>query len=293
MRPQAVKPASLSDWIALFRQKLRHPSGLSNLVRQQAERGNWSEIDRIAKDVDFYFFDGLRPVYLHDLDDLERRIMVEISYLIAQSGDSVAQLVRAVRYIVEAKLPGEFVECGVYRGGSIVCMIRTLQALGVTDRHIWMFDTFEGMPEPQAVDEHYAQTQDEDGGVKSWARHKRVDGRGSDWCYCPIEEVRKTVLRTGYPEDKLHFVKGLVEDTIPSHGPEQIALLRLDTDFYRSTKHELVHLYPRLTRGGVLIVDDYGAYRGSRLATDEYFRENGMTVLLSRVDENVRMLVKP
>jgi O-methyltransferase len=67
--------------------------------------------------------------------------------------------------------------------------------------------------------------------------------------------------------------------------PERIAMLRLDTNFYSSTKHELTHLYPRLSRGGVLIVDDYGAYQGSRLATDEYFRHNNMKILLSRVDE--------
>jgi hypothetical protein len=85
----------------------------------------------------------------------------------------------------------------------------------------------------------------------------------------------------------------MVENTIPSTMPERIALLRLDTDFYRSTKHELNHLYPRLSRGGVLIIDDYRAYQGSRLATDEYFRENNMKILLSRVDENVRLYVKP
>lgn len=127
---------------------------------------------------------------------------------------------------------------------------------------------------------------------KSWERHKFADERGSDWCYCPIDEVRRTVLRTGYPEHNLRFVKGLVENTNPGEMPERIAMLRLDTNFYSSTKHELTHLYPRLSRGGVLIVDDYGAYQGSRLATDEYCRNNNMKILLSRVDENVRLYVK-
>jgi O-methyltransferase len=117
------------------------------------------------------------------------------------------------------------------------------------------------MPKPKAVDVHCAQTAEEDGGLKSWERHKFADERGSDWCYCPIYEVRRTVLRTGYPKRNLRFVKGLVENTIPGEMPECIAMLRLDTDFYSSTKQELTHLYPRLSRGGVLIVDDYGAYQ--------------------------------
>jgi hypothetical protein len=178
------------------------------------------------------------------------------------------------------------------RAASIVCIIRTLQALGVTDRRIWLYDTFEGMPKPEAVDIHYAQTPEEDSGLKSWERHKFAHERGSDRCYCPIHEVRRTVLRTGYPGHNLRFVKGLVENTIPGETPERIAMLRLDINFSSSTKHELTHLYPRLSRGGVLIVDDYGAYEGSRLATDEYFRHNNMKILLSRVDENVRLYVK-
>jgi hypothetical protein len=100
------------------------------------------------------------------------------------------------------------------RAASIVCIIRTLQALGVTDRRIWLYDTFEGMPKPEAVDIHYAQTPEEDGGLKSWKRHKFADERGSDCRYCPIDEVRRTVVRTGYPEHNLLFVKGLVETQI-------------------------------------------------------------------------------
>jgi hypothetical protein len=292
MRQQRMKPANLGEWAAVFKQKLRHPGRLIERVRTLVEAENWTEFDQLVDDVDPYFFEGLRPIYLHDLDRLERRILIEICDLLAQTGDSIAQLSRSVRYIVDADIPGDFVECGVYKGASIVCIIRTLQALAVTDRRIWLYDTFEGMPKPEAVDVHYAQTAEEDGGMKSWERHKFADERGSDWCYCPIEEVRRTVLRTGYPEHNLHFVKGLVENTIPGEMPDRIAMLRLDTDFYSSTKHELIHLYPRLSRGGVLIIDDYGAYQGSRLATDEYFRDNDMKILLSRVDENVRLYVK-
>jgi hypothetical protein len=85
---------------------------------------------------------------------------------------------------------------------------------------------------------------------------------------------------------------GKVEDTIPADIPEKIALLRLDTDWYESTKHELIHLFPRLQKGGVLIIDDYGFWKGARKAVDEYFAENNIQILLNRIDDTGRMAIK-
>jgi len=99
-------------------------------------------------------------------------------------------------------------------------------------------------------------------------------------------------LSIGYPEQQIHFVEGLVEETLPAEAPEEIALLRLDTDWYSSTKHELEQLYPRLAPGGVLILDDYGHWQGARRAVDEYFAENQITLLLNRVDSTARIGVK-
>lgn len=281
-RQQLMAPAGITDIVASFRKYLRQPTRVIDYCRRLAETGNWKELDRVAQETELLFLEGGRPIYLHDLDQLERRIAFECGSLVAQSMESVAQLSRAVKYIIESDIPGDLVECGVYQGGSIVCIIRTLQALKSVDRKVWLYDTFEGFPEPQEIDRHYKQTATEDGGLKSWALHKRDDGsKGSNWCYCPIDQVKASIFRTGYPEDKLIFVKGMVEDTIPQNAPERISLLRLDTDFYKSTKHELDHLYPRLSKGGVLIIDDYGAYRGSRAAVDEYIAENKLKVLLS------------
>ena len=89
------------------------------------------------------------------------------------------------------------------------------------------------------------------------------------------------------------MVKGKVEDTLPGHAPDHIAVLRLDTDWYASTKHEMEHLYPRLARGGVLIIDDYGHWAGSRQAVDEYLAEHGIHLLLNRTDYTGRMALKP
>jgi hypothetical protein len=252
----------------------------------------WDELDALADRLDFSIFDPMRRDRLHDLTQLERRIFLEVCLEACQSPEALAQLSRAVRYVIECNIPGDFVECGVFKGASIVCVIRTLQALSVDDRTIWLYDTFEGMSKPEAIDVFWKQTPEHDGGLKSWEILKRPDG-GSNWVRSPIEEVREIVGRTDYPAERCVFVKGLVEDTIPAQAPERICLLRLDTDFYRSTKHELVHLYPRLAPAGVLLLDDYGAYRGAQVATDEYFNEIGARPLLSRIDEHVRMLVKP
>jgi hypothetical protein len=98
--------------------------------------------------------------------------------------------------------------------------------------------------------------------------------------------------KTGYNNQKINFIKGMVEETIPSHAPESISLLRLDTDWYESTRHELNHLFPRLSKNGVLIIDDYGHWQGSKLATDEYFSQNNITIFLNRIDSTGRVAVK-
>jgi hypothetical protein len=110
------------------------------------------------------------------------------------------------------------------------------------------------------------------------------------WCYSSDAEVAANMRTTGYPEDLVRLVKGKVEDTIPGLAPAEIAVLRLDTDWYESTRHELTHLYPRLAPGGVLIIDDYGYWAGARKAVDEYFAG---ALFLSRIDGTGRIAIKP
>lgn len=202
----------------------------------------------------------------------------------------IAALCDSVTYTVERDVPGALVECGVWRGGSMMAAAITLVELGVTDRDLYLFDTFGGMPKPTEadVDSPY------DGYDlhKRWRRKRRDDAQ-SQWNYVTTDAVRARIESSGYPVDRIHLVKGLVEDTIPDHAPDEIAMLRLDTDWYESTKHEMEHLYPRLSEAGVLIVDDYGHYEGARRAVDEYFDEQGEHVLLSRIDYTGRMATKP
>jgi hypothetical protein len=119
------------------------------------------------------------------------------------------------------------------------------------------------------------------------------DRNSHDWAYAPLEDVRNGMLGVGYPEDRIHFIQGRIEHTLPAHAPERIALLRLDTDWYGSTKHALTHLYPRVESSGVLIVDDYAYWKGARQAVDEYLRESDLTLLLNRIDYTARIAVKP
>ncbi|MFQ6539995.1 MULTISPECIES: TylF/MycF/NovP-related O-methyltransferase [Aphanothece] len=191
---------------------------------------------------------------------------------------------KSIEYLVAADVIGSIVECGVWRGGSIMQAIYTLLELGVCDREIYLYDTFAGLPMPSKHDVDYA-------GEGALPRWKDNIGQGHNkWCYAPLEEVRENVLGTGYPENKIHFVKGNVEETLPRVLPGAISLLRLDTDFYLSTKQELLYLYPLLAQCGVLIVDDYGHWQGQKKAVDEFFM--GQPILFNRIDHAARLLIK-
>ena len=154
------------------------------------------------------------------------------------------------------------------------------------DIDIFLFDTFEGMPEPGEKD--YLASSGE------LARDLPAASKSADGvrAYAPIEEVQRNLESTGYPAEHLHLVKGLVEDTIPAGAPDEISVLRLDTDWYASTRHEMVHLYPRLAKNGVLIIDDYGHWAGARAAVDEYFAESNLHPLLNRIDSTGRICIK-
>jgi O-methyltransferase len=204
------------------------------------------------------------------------------------SAARVAAVCDAVEYLVRHHVPGDIVECGVWRGGSMMAAALTLRRLHDTGRDLHLFDTYSGMAEPSAAD--VPSPYDGYSPRRRWERRRR--GRTSDWAAVSAAEVGRNLSGTGYPPERVHLVEGLVEDTLPAAAPDQIALLRLDTDWYASTKHELVHLYPRLVEGGVLIVDDYGHYEGARRAVDEYFEETGQPVLLNRIDYTGRMAVK-
>jgi O-methyltransferase len=233
--------------------------------------------------------DEPRPAHAdpRDLEIIERCTPYTLT-----SVPRIQALLDAVSYCVQRGLSGAFAECGVWRGGSVLAMILKLQDLGTTDRDIYLYDTFEGMTEPSERDtSRYSPP-----AMRTWAEDAATGKRAwSHWFSPEIfneNVVRDLLLTTGYPESRIHLVKGPVEQTLPSQAPAELSLLRLDTDWYDSTRHELLHLYPRLSVGGVLIIDDYGHWEGCRQAVDEYFSEAAAPVLLNRIDYTGRIGVK-
>jgi hypothetical protein len=219
-----------------------------------------------------------------DVDRGTREIYHRVAPYTMTSPERIAAVCDAMQYVSSARIPGGYVECGVWRGGSSMAAALSLLAAGDTTRELYLFDTFEGMTAPS---EHDVRAEDH----SSASRLLSASGSSDKiWCRASIEDVTANILSTAYPADKIRLCRGVVEDTLPREAPQQIAVLRLDTDWYESTKHELETLYPRLSRGGVLIVDDYGYWAGARKAVDDYFAHR--PILLNRIDRTARIAVK-
>jgi len=228
------------------------------------------------------------PAYPSDFAPEEISIYEMAQPYTMTSPERIISLIRAVDYVVRAEVPGDLVECGVWRGGSMMAVIATLQRLGAAPRNLRLYDTFEGMTSPTKRD--YASR---DGRSASEVLMNEDIRESATWAYAPLDVVKRNIASTGYPDQLVHYIRGPVEETIPDRAPKQIALLRLDTDWYESTRHELLHLYPRLASGGVLIIDDYGHWDGAREAVDEYIAANGLRLLLARIDYTGRIAIKP
>lgn len=194
-------------------------------------------------------------------------------------------LYTAVQYVVAANISGAFVECGVWRGGSCMNMALALLQLGRPDRDLYLFDTFEGMTPPESVDVDLM------GRSAGALLHSPAECEPTK-CHAPLALVHDNMRATSYPMEQIHFIQGSVETTVPDSAPSQMAILRLDTDWYASTRHELEHLYPRLAPGGILIIDDYGHWSGSRKAVDEYFATHPHPVYMHRIDYSGRLIIK-
>jgi hypothetical protein len=222
-----------------------------------------------------------------DFSEEHLRIINKVKPYTMTSPERIFGLIEAVKYIAAYKLEGDIVECGVWKGGSMLAIVESLLLMTDRNRHLYLYDTYEGMSEPSEKD-------------ISFKDEKAADMLDTDknkennlvWAYSTLDTVKKTMSLATYPESNIHYIKGKVEETIPGQIPEKIALLRLDTDWYESTKHELIHLFPRLIKGGALIIDDYGYWKGARKAVDEYIAENKIQILLDRLDDTGRIAIK-
>jgi len=203
------------------------------------------------------------------------------------SPQRIHALCSAVRYIEQTGIAGAVVECGVWRGGSMMAVARTLIDCGATDRDLYLFDTFEGMTEPGPLDISL-----NGDSAETLLNQSAKTEEDLVWCYAPMERVVQALALTTYPKSHVHLIPGPVEQTLSVSTPERIALLRLDTDWYESTKHELDVLFPRLCPGGVLIIDDYGHWQGARRAVDEYMQRHQINMQLHNIDYTGRIGVK-
>jgi O-methyltransferase len=207
--------------------------------------------------------------------------------LTLSSGPEAAwALYQSIEYIVRNRIPGDIVECGVWSGGSMLLAAHALLHFGDSSRRIYLYDTFDGAPRPDECDVRWD-------GVPVLPTWEALRQEGRNWGFGgTVEHVKSVVLASGYPAEQFVFVPGKVEDTLPATLPARISLLRLDTDLYSSTYQELLHLYPVLSIGGILILDDYGGFEGVRAATDRYIAEHQLKLFLSRINAGVRLAVK-
>lgn len=234
---------------------------------------------------------GAQPHVSSLLEDHEQQIVDSVRNFTMVSTERLLAIMDAVKYVVDRKVPGALLECGVWRGGSVLTMIKTLQHLGVSDRDVYLYDTFEGMTQPSDADT----SPFEQSALETWK--DTPDGtRPWDWAFDSevygLDFVKHVIAESGYPPERVHFVQGPVEETIPGTLPEATALARLDTDWYESTLHELIHFYPTMPSGAVLIIDDFGHWEGARRAVEEFFDQHAAPMLLTRTDYTGRMGVK-
>jgi O-methyltransferase len=251
-----------------------HPRFLLQRARGQTNGGGAEEADRRTHKL---------PI---DFDETDADLCRRIAPYTMTTPPRIYALARAVEYVAARSIPGAFVECGVWRGGSMMAVALTLLRLGVSDRELYLFDTFSGMTPPGEEDVKHS-------GERATEMLATSNRDSDDWAVASLEDVREAMCGVGYPQERIHFVEGRVEDTLPENAPAEIALLRLDTDWYASTKHSLAHLYPNVAAGGVVIIDDYAYWQGAREAVDEYIVEHGLPLLLNRIDYTARIAVKP
>jgi O-methyltransferase len=222
-------------------------------------------------------------------DDVVDGIIEQVSPFTMTGDLGINALCSAVKYVVANDIRGDIVECGVWKGGSMMAAAKMLLHMKDEKRQLHLFDTFKGMPMPQKEDIEYKRDTPGET-LNEWKKNQ--SGGLNTWCYSSLAEVTSAMNLTGFDPARIHYVEGMVEDTLPLHAPEEISILRLDTDWYKSTYHELVHLYPHLSVGGVLIIDDYGHWKGARQAMDEYMKENNLKLLLNRINFSARIAVK-
>lgn len=203
--------------------------------------------------------------------------------------DAAFENYKIINYLENNNIQGDIIECGVWKGGSCMLMAKTLQKRNNTSRHIWLFDTFDGMSEPTEKDVGVRDNQSAKKMLDNMKETSNYISGDTGWCEAQLEEVEHNLYSTKYPQENLHFIKGFVEETIPKYADQiqQIGFLRVDTDWYDSTKVELEFLYPKIVNKGVFVSDDYYTWRGAQIAVDEYYSKLNIAPLMVKVSDSI------
>ena len=223
-----------------------------------------------------------------EASDFELKLYETCSKFTMTSHERIFSLMNSIKFINDNKVEGDFVECGVWKGGNLILFQNYIDELNL-DKKIYAFDTFEGMSKPQDIDVTYK-------GEKSKIMLEKLAKKKVDRneniliAECSLKNVIRN-FNENCKNNNLICIKGLVEDTlkIEKNIPNKISILRLDTDWYSSTKKELEILFPLLEKNGILIIDDYGYWKGARKAVDEYFKNKNVTMF--KIDFTGRMII--
>ncbi len=231
---------------------------------------------------------NITPVEFNQKDSEIMRYVLS-KKLTMTSPQRVIATIQSCKYVIENKIEGDFVECGVWRGGNSIAAKLIFEAYG-SDKRVILFDTFAGMTAPTDADKA---VRSGESAHKEFVNAQR-DGY-NDWCYASLEDVERNFKEANVDLSSVKFVKGDVLETlaINENLPLEISVLRLDTDWYESTRMEMNTLYPLLVDRGAFLADDYGHWDGARKAIEEFFKESGrLRPLLQYTDYTGRMGVK-
>ena len=226
-----------------------------------------------------------------DIQEYEKRLIDTAKRFSMTSKIRMLALCRAFKHINENNIDGDFVECGVWKGGNLILLQNLMHEFKNLERKIIGFDTFEGMTEPSQFDVNLKNQ----AAIKLLNQEKKIenDVKENNWCFSSYDSVLKN-FKDNTRSNNLVLIKGDVKETLneDKNLPKKISILRLDTDFYESTKIELEKLYPLLSKNGILIIDDYGHWQGAKKAVDEYFSKTNYKPFLNIVDYTCRLIIK-
>lgn len=236
-------------------------------------------IDKIDSLIAVAYRKKYPTIFSNDLDKFYQHLHVEnykqsllkdiINPNTMTSSGKIHELDQCLGKIVNDKIAGDYIECGTYRGGLAALMLDNI-IFNKLDKKVWIYDTFQGMSEPGEID---VSTKNENA-LETFSATKNTETGFANWCKATIDVVQSTLSLVYSNYEKFaHLIIGKVEDTLQfdTNIPKQISLMRLDTDWYESTKIELEKFYHRLSIGGIVIIDDYGLWKGQKLAVDEFF----------------------